>query len=133
MIDVFIFLARTVIELVMFAIGISVFSFLNVVIYRLPRKIKFVNDKSRCTSCGHELSYKDMIPIFSWLLLKGKCRYCGNRISARYSLVETIGGLSAVLSTIFMGISWKALVLFIISGILTVIIFILIDKIKGVG
>ncbi len=133
MIDLFILLARTIIELIMFAIGASVFSFLNVVIYRLPRKITFTNDKSRCTTCGHELSYKDMIPVLSWIMLKGRCRYCNNKVSPRYMIVETIGGISAVISTLILGITFKALGAFVISGVLTVVLFIAIDKIRGVG
>ncbi|MBQ1326626.1 MAG: prepilin peptidase [Eubacterium sp.] len=125
--------ARIIIEMIMFAIGASVFSFLNVIIYRLPRKMILVKDRSRCTSCGHQLSFMDMIPIISWVSLKGRCRYCKEKVSFRYTFVECLGGISAVISTLYAGIKLKALGIFIITGILTVAIFIAIDKLRGVG
>ena len=82
-----IIVARTLIEIIFFAIGASIFSFLNVVIYRLPRGMQFSLGKSMCTTCKHELVRKDLIPIISWVSLRGKCRYCGARISARYTIV----------------------------------------------
>ena len=121
--------ARTLIEIIFFAIGASVFSFMNVIIYRLPRHKGFTFGKSECTSCHHELTYRDMVPILSWLSLKGKCRYCGSPISPRYMLVESIGGISAVCCTLFIGINLWALLAFIASAVATVIIFIVFDKI----
>ena len=123
-------LARTLIEIIFFAIGASIFSFLNVVIYRLPKHRGFAKGKSMCTTCGHELSYNDMIPIISWVSLKGKCRYCGAKVSARYTVVETLGGAAAVAATLLLGINWKALLAFIVSGIITVVVFILVDIIS---
>lgn len=129
--EVSIVIARALIELIFFAIGASIFSFLNVVIYRLPRKKQFTLGKSMCTSCGHELSMKDMIPILSWVSLRGKCRYCGSKVSARYTLVESIGGISAVVCTLVLGIKLWALLAFVISGIVTVTVFILYDILIG--
>ncbi len=129
--EITIILARVLIEIVFFAIGASVFSFLNVVIYRLPRKIQFTLGKSMCTSCGHKLAANDLVPIISWLSLKGKCRYCGEPISVRYTVVELIGGVSAVACTLILGIKIWALLAFIVSGILTVAAYIIYDSIKG--
>ncbi len=126
--EITIIVARVFIELIFFAIGASIFSFLNVVIYRLPRKIQFTMGKSMCTSCGHELATKDLIPIISWLSLKGKCRYCGERISVRYTVVESLGGISAVVCTLVFGIKLWALVAFIISGIIVTAGYIIYDK-----
>ena len=123
-------LARTLIEIVFFSIGASIFSFLNVIIYRLPKHRGFTKGKSMCTSCGHELSYKDMIPIVSWISLRGKCRYCGAKVSTRYTVVEALGGGVAVAATLILGINWKALAAFVICGILTVVVFILVDKMR---
>ena len=130
MLEIAIILARTLIELIFFAIGASVFSFLNVVIYRLPRHIQFSLGKSMCTSCGHSLAPNDLIPIISWVSLKGKCRYCGEPISARYTIVESIGGVSAVICTLVLGINVCALVAFLISGVVTVAAYIAYDKAK---
>ncbi len=126
-----IILARTVIEIVFFAIGASIFSFLNVIIYRLPRHIQFTLGHSKCTTCGHELTMRDMVPILSWVSLRGKCRYCGARVSARYTIVEMLGGIFAVLWTLLFGIKWPALLAFLASGVLTVVLYIVYDKIRG--
>ena len=131
MLEIAIIFARTLIELIFFAIGASIFSFLNVVIYRLPRHIQFSLGKSMCTSCGHSLAPNDLIPIISWVSLKGKCRYCGEPISARYTIVESIGGVSAVICTLVLGINVWALVVFLISGVVTVAAYIAYDKAKN--
>ena len=129
--EISIIVARILIEVIFFAIGISVFSFLNVIIYRLPRHMQFTFGNSMCTSCHHKLVAKDLIPVISWVSLCGKCRYCGEKISARYTIVELIGGIVAVVSTLFIGINIKSLLVFILSGILTVCAYIAYDKLKG--
>ena len=68
--------------------GLCIGSFLNVVIYRLPRGMNLAKLASHCTSCGHKLAWYDNIPLFSYLFLRGKCRYCGARISPQYFIVE---------------------------------------------
>lgn len=123
-------IARILIELIFFAIGASIFSFLNVVIYRMPRHIQFTKGKSMCTSCGHELMTKDLIPIISWMGLRGKCRYCGAPISVRYTIVEVLGGISAAICTLILGISLRSLAAFLITGILTIVICIIYDKLR---
>jgi len=77
----------------LFAIGCCVGSFLNVVIYRLPRDKSLVRPPSSCPSCGKHIQFYDNIPLFSWLLLRGKCRYCKARISPRYFVIELLTGL----------------------------------------
>ena len=69
-------------------LGLAVGSFLNVVIHRVPRRESVVAPRSRCPGCGTELANRDNIPVLSWLLLRGRCRTCGMRISPRYPLVE---------------------------------------------
>ena len=76
------------IYLFIFILGSVVGSFLNCVIYRLETGQGFVFGRSFCPHCKHFLGWKDLIPILSFLILKGKCRYCQNRISFQYSLVE---------------------------------------------
>ncbi len=126
--EITIIVARILIEIIFFAIGASIFSFLNVIIYRLPRRIQFTMGKSMCTSCHHELMTKDLIPIISWISLKGKCRYCGEKISARYTIVEIIGGISAVVCTLLFGIRPMAAIVFVASGIVVTVSYILYDK-----
>ena len=69
-------------------LGLLVGSFLNVVVHRVPRKESVVKPRSRCPGCGTELAARDNVPVVSWLLLKGRCRTCGEPISPRYPLVE---------------------------------------------
>ncbi len=73
-----------------FALGACVGSFLNVVIYRLPRDMSLVQPGSRCPACGKDIKFYHNIPIFSWLFLSGKCRYCGEKISIRYFWIELL-------------------------------------------
>jgi prepilin signal peptidase PulO-like enzyme (type II secretory pathway) len=76
-----------------FILGLIVGSFLNCVIYRLETKESFLKERSYCPRCKHVLSWKDLVPIFSFLLLKGKCRYCQKPISLQYPLVEFFTGI----------------------------------------
>jgi leader peptidase (prepilin peptidase)/N-methyltransferase len=77
----------------LFAIGCCVGSFLNVVVYRVPRDKSLVKPASACPSCGKHIHFYDNIPLVSWLLLGGKCRYCKARISPRYFVIELLTGL----------------------------------------
>ena len=86
--------------------GLAVGSFLNVVIYRVPRRESIVSPPSVCPSCGTPIRARDNIPVLSWLLLHGRCRDCGAPISARYPLVELIcAGLFAGTAARF-GLHW---------------------------
>lgn len=80
-----------------FLIGIEIGSFLNVCIYRIPNHETVVTERSHCMSCGYQLKWYDMIPVFSWLCLKGKCRKCGSAISAQYPIVEAGNGMLYVI------------------------------------
>ena len=73
--------------------GVIVGSFLNVVIWRLPRRESIVRPRSSCPACGHEIRARDNVPVLSWLLLRGRCRDCSRPISARYPLVELLTGV----------------------------------------
>ncbi len=80
-----------------FIYGILVGSFLNVCIYRIPRHENIVTTRSHCMSCGYGLKWYDLIPVFSWLWLRGKCRKCKAPISKQYPIVEALNGLLWVL------------------------------------
>lgn len=104
--------------------GASVFSFLNVVIYRVPRHLSFVNGRSMCPHCGRTLRGIDMVPVLSWIFLRGKCRFCKAPISLRYPLVELAGGIAAFLSVWKYGLSVEAASVFAFLSILTVVAFV---------
>jgi len=81
------------IKLFIFLFGLAIGSFLNCLIYRLEKKKGFLKGRSFCPHCKHTLSWQDLIPVFSFLILKGKCRYCGKKISIQYPLVELATGI----------------------------------------
>lgn len=87
--------------------GLTVGSFLNVVIYRLPRDQSVVSPRSRCPKCGHQLPWYENIPVFSWLVLRGRCSQCNEPISARYAVVELLTGVLFVACLERFGWSWE--------------------------
>ncbi|MBN2456886.1 MAG: prepilin peptidase [Sedimentisphaerales bacterium] len=76
-----------------FTLGCCIGSFLNVVIYRMPREQSIISPPSVCPSCGQHIRFYDNIPLVSWLVLRAKCRYCKNAISPRYFVIELLTGL----------------------------------------
>lgn len=87
-------------------LGICVGSFLNVLIYRIPKGEEFVKTASHCMSCGHTLSWYENIPIVSWLLQGGKCRACGVKLSAQYPVVEALNGAMWLLTALLYRGQW---------------------------
>lgn len=84
-------------------LGTLIGSFLNVVVYRVPRGASIVAPPSACGACGHEVRGYDNIPLVSWLVLRGKCRDCAAPISVRYPLVELAGAVAfAVVAWLFV-------------------------------
>jgi len=76
-----------------FVVGICVGSFLNVCIGRWPEGLSVIRPRSRCPKCGHQIKARENIPILSWLILRGRCSGCGERISIQYPIVELLVGL----------------------------------------
>ena len=83
---------------VVLALGLVIGSFLNVVIYRLPRGLGYVRGRSFCPKCKHKINWFDNVPVISFLILKGRCRFCGGKISWRYPLIELLAGALFYLS-----------------------------------
>lgn len=75
-----------------FLLGLVVGSFVNVLVYRIPRHESWLFGRSKCTDCGQAIRWYDLIPVFSYLILKGKCRNCKNSISVQYPLIELFSG-----------------------------------------
>lgn len=89
-----------VIYILIFIFGLIIGSFINVVIYRLPKGQNFVSGRSRCPKCRKILKWYDLIPLASFLILGGKCRYCGKKISWSYFIIELSSGILFLLSFI---------------------------------
>ncbi|MBP3238308.1 MAG: prepilin peptidase [Lachnospiraceae bacterium] len=78
--------------------GLLVGSFLNVVIFRVPKEESIAKKRSHCMSCGYQLAWFDLVPVFSWLALKGKCRKCGAKISKQYPIIEALNAVMVVIT-----------------------------------
>lgn len=122
-------LLELLLGLIRFLLGAALFSFMNVVAWRLPRGMDPLKGRSVCPQCGHTLGAPDLVPVFSWLFLRGRCRHCGAHIPARYLLVELLGGVLALGCTWrygaayalpggLFGMSWAALLALAVCGIL---------------
>jgi leader peptidase (prepilin peptidase)/N-methyltransferase len=137
--------------LVVACFGLAVGSFLNVVIYRLPKMMElawqqdyqqyFNQDApqtktrfnlalphSHCPHCRHQLSLMDNIPVLSWLLLKAKCRYCKTAISSRYPAIELFTAVLSVLVVMHFGVTEQSLIYLVVTWCLIALSFIDIDK-----
>ncbi len=99
--DFYMWLPRITTLLFIGAFGASVGSLINVLVYRLPRNMNVVTPASRCPSCDTKLTWRENIPIFGWLILRGRCRFCQSRISPEYPIVESI---VALLFMVFWGL-----------------------------
>ncbi|MFB2922154.1 MULTISPECIES: prepilin peptidase [Aerosakkonema] len=92
-----------------FMLGASVGSFLNVVVYRLPAGLSLLFPPSRCPQCLNKLKAYDNVPIFGWMWLRGRCRYCRNSISIRYPFVEAATAILFLLVLLKFGLSGQTL------------------------
>lgn len=101
-------------------IGLSVGSFLNVLIYRVPEKLSIVSPPSHCPSCGKRLKWYDNIPVVSYLVLRGRCRQCGERISIQYLMVEATSAFLTVAAVYRFGAGTAAAAVFFLLTLLTV-------------
>jgi leader peptidase (prepilin peptidase)/N-methyltransferase len=114
--------------LLIFIIGLVVGSFLNVCLYRLPRGESIVFPASRCPNCQHQLHFWDLIPVLSYLVLRGRCRYCGQQISWRYPMVEIITALLfGLIAAKFLGQPLVIIGGFFFAGLAIVAFFIDLD------
>lgn len=109
---------------VVFIYGICIGSFLNVVIIRLPRGESLIKRSSHCMTCGAKIRIIDLIPVFSWLFLKGKCHSCGEKISPRYPIVEALNGILYVIDLMMFGVGINCLIMMIFTSILICVAFI---------
>ncbi|MFN3598173.1 MAG: prepilin peptidase [Aquificaceae bacterium] len=106
--------------LIIFILGSILGSFYSLLIYRLPRGMSVISPPSHCTACGKPIRWYDNIPIISYIWLRGKCRYCGSKISIRYPLVEAFSGFLFVVCFLKFKEPFMAVLFFVFFSILLV-------------
>jgi len=104
-----------------FTMGLIFGSFYNVVGLRLPKKESIIYPGSHCPHCRHFLTWYELIPVFSFLLLKGHCKECGGKISPIYPLIELVTGIFFALSYLRFGLSWEFLLSLLLLSLLVII------------
>ena len=107
--------------IIFFILGTLMGSFFTVVGSRLPRGEDFIKSRSHCDNCTHELSLLDMVPIISYLFLRGRCRYCGTKISPLSSYMEFFTGVLFALSYFIFGFSYELLIALGIVALLIIV------------
>ena len=101
-----------------FLFGTVFGSFFNCMAWRIAHHESVLKGRSHCAVCGHTLGIADLIPVFSWLFLRGRCRYCKEKISPRYVAAELVCGCGFVLSFLRYGLSWRTLQVIVLFCIL---------------
>jgi len=107
-----------------FLFGILIGSFLNVCIYRLPESKSVVSPPSACSSCGHRLGFLDLIPIFSYVFNRGRCRHCGAKYSIQYPLIELLNGILYLFIFYKYGFTWISVMHSLTVSVLIVVFLI---------
>ncbi|MBQ6820465.1 MAG: prepilin peptidase [Clostridium sp.] len=105
-------------------LGICIGSFLNVCIYRIPKENSIIYPNSHCINCGYKLRVIDLIPLLSYIFLKGRCRKCKERISIRYIIVEMLNGILYLLIYLKFGFNVNSIFYCLLASLLIVISFI---------
>ena len=112
---------ESLIYLLVIIYGLIIGSFLNVLILRIPEKEDFVARRSHCMNCGYQLAWYDMIPVFSYLFLKGKCRKCGQPISKQYPIIEALNAVLYFVVFYVNGITFQSSIYCFVTSALLVI------------
>lgn len=111
-------LMTIVFYIIIFLYGIVIGSFLNVCIYRIPKKEDIVKVRSHCMNCGYKLEWYDLVPLFSYLFLKGRCRKCKTKLSVQYPLVEAANGIMYVVIVLINGANVESLLYCLLASAL---------------
>jgi leader peptidase (prepilin peptidase)/N-methyltransferase len=109
------------IYLYIFIIGITLGSFYNVVAMRVPVGESIVRPRSHCTSCKRDLGARDLVPLFSYVMLRGRCRVCKQSISPLYPVTEFMTGLLFIASFVVFGWTWETVVSMLLMSLLAII------------
>ncbi len=109
-------------DAVVFILGLVIGSFLNVCIYRIPAGESIVFGASHCTKCGNRIKWYDLIPVLSYLILLGRCRYCKEKISLQYPCIELVNGIVYLGIYLWLGLTiWFGLVSTVFSVLLVLL------------
>lgn len=114
-------LADIIFYIIIFIFGIVIGSFLNVCIYRIPEHEDIVRTRSHCMTCGYQLKWYDMFPVFSYLFLHGKCRKCGAKLSVQYPLIEALNGILYVMIVCIHGVNVDSLLYCLLTSALIIL------------
>ncbi len=120
------------IYIMIFIMGTVFGSFFSLAIYRIPRKENITYVQSHCVSCNHKLGFWDLIPIFSYLFLGGKCRYCKEKIRSRYVLLEITSGITFLLVALFLNINVYSTIVEFINLFITYLFIVAVYIIGGI-
>jgi len=105
-----------------FVVGLTLGSFVTMLSYRLPRRASIIKPNSYCPSCNAPLSPRELVPVVSWVIQRGKCRSCGTAIGARYILIEIILALAVMLAFLIFGFTFLLLLpVLVIVAVITII------------
>ena len=111
-------LPTVLLYIIIFLYGVVIGSFLNVCIYRIPKQENIVKIRSHCMNCGYQLKWYDLVPLFSYLCLRGRCRCCKQKISVQYPLIELLNGALYCIVFAVYGISVEALLYALLASAL---------------
>lgn len=123
----------------LFIFGLFLGSFYYVVGTRLPKNESIIFPRSHCVNCNHKLDWYELIPVFSYIFLKGKCRVCKKHISIQYPLVELTTGLLFAISYHLFGFSYETLISLVVSSIVIITIvsdckyMVILDEVLAIG
>lgn len=119
--------------IILFAMGITFGSFYTLALYRIPKKQDIIHTHSYCPNCNHKLGFLDLMPVFSYIFLGAKCRYCKQKIRPRYFIVEIVSGALFVLFAYLIGLNiYNLEILKIIEYAFFVLYFTFIILISGI-
>lgn len=104
--------------------GIIIGSFLNVCILRIPLHESITFDRSHCPKCGYVLKWYDLVPLFSYIILRGKCRSCQTKISYQYPIIELLNGAAYLGIYLYLGLTWQTVIACLLFSALLVVFMI---------
>jgi prepilin signal peptidase PulO-like enzyme (type II secretory pathway) len=103
-------------------VGLALGSFITMLAYRLPHRFSIITPPSHCPNCKKHLAARDLVPVFSWLWNKGKCRYCGVKIGARYLRIEIATGLACAVAFVVLGFDFALMIAVLLIVIVITIV-----------